>query len=88
MAIGLFIILTSLNFYFTATLGTDLESWRLVCSAGAFFVGGLLIFSTYGRYSKTKEARLKLSPGASLPPPAAPRGENPDDEGDPDHQED
>jgi len=66
MAIGLFIIATSINFYFTATLAggflvKDLESWRLVCSAGAFFVGGLLILSTYGRYAKTKEVRRMMT---------------------------
>jgi len=62
MAIGLFIIVTSVNFYFTANLTNglflgNLESWRLVCSAGAFFVGSVLLLSTYGRYRKTKEAR-------------------------------
>ena len=76
MAIGLFIIVTSLNFYFTAALGSsvltgDLESWRFVCSAGAFFVGGLLILSTYGRYTKTKEAGRKGS-RSSARPAAAP----------------
>ena len=64
-AIGLFIILTSINFYFTANLTNglfvgNLESWRLVCSAGAFFVGGLLLLSTFGRYRKTQAARLEL----------------------------
>jgi hypothetical protein len=62
MAVGLLIIMTSLNFYFTADLrrnpfGEDLESWRLVCSAGALFVGGLLLLSTYGRFRKAKAAR-------------------------------
>ncbi|TMA05783.1 MAG: hypothetical protein E6J93_02855 [Methanobacteriota archaeon] len=62
MAIGLFIIVTSVNFYFTANLTNglflgNLESWRLVCSAGAFFLGGVLMLSTYGRYRKTTEAR-------------------------------
>ena len=93
MAIGLFIIVTSVNFYFTATLAGgirtgDLGSWRLVCSAGAFSVGGLLILSTYGRYTKTKEWRGKGSPEASLPPTAAPRHEEPDDDGNPDDQKD
>jgi hypothetical protein len=78
MAIGLFIIATSINFYFTATLAGDLESWRLVCSGGAFFVGGLLILSTYGRYAKTKEWRGKGSPEASHQPPAPGRNETPD----------
>ena len=64
MAIGLFIIVTSINFYFTANLTNglflgNLESWRLVCSAGAFFVGGVLLLSTFGRYRKTKAARLE-----------------------------
>src|SRR3989442_1137674 len=36
-----------------------LESWRLVCSAGAFFVGGVLLLSTLGGYRKTKAARLE-----------------------------
>jgi hypothetical protein len=62
MALGLFIIATAINFFFTAPLTGgflvgDLESWRLVCSSGAFFVGGLLILSTYGRYRKAREAK-------------------------------
>jgi hypothetical protein len=93
MAIGLFIIVTSVSFYLTATLTGnaltgDLEPWRLVCSAGAFFVGGLLILSTYGRYTKTKEWRRSGSPEASLPPAAPSRNEKPDHEGDPDHEKD
>ena len=93
MAIGLFIIVTSVSFYLTATLTGnaltgDLEPWRLVCSAGAFFVGGLLILSTYGRYTKTKEWRRSGSPEASLPPAAPSRTEKPDHEGDPDHEKD
>jgi len=68
MAIGVFIIVTSINFYFTANLTNglfvgDLGSWRLVCSAGAFFVGGLLLLSTFGRYRKTKAARLEPRTG-------------------------
>ncbi len=76
MAIGLFIIVTSINFYRTASLGDtpvgNLESWRLVCSAGAFFVGSVLMLSTYGRYRKTKEARREpaLSSSGPAPPPA------------------
>jgi hypothetical protein len=71
MAIGVFIIVTSINFYFNANLTNglfvgDLGSWRLVCSAGAFFVGGLLLLSTFGRYRKTKAARLEARTG---PPP-------------------
>lgn len=73
MGIGLFIIATSINFYFTARL-SDLESWRLACSAGAFFVGGVMILSTYGRYKKTKEARRKpASQAASVAPPSEPK---------------
>jgi len=86
MAIGFFIIVTSINFYFTAKLEGgflvgQLESWRLVCSAGAFFVGGVLILSTYGRYTKTKEARQEAStPKPSvLPPEATPRQAPEDD---------
>src|SRR2546430_12830391 len=65
MAIGLFIILTSINFYFTANLTNglfvgNLESWRLVRSPRAFFVGRLLVLSTFGRYRKTQAARLEL----------------------------
>jgi len=68
MAIGLFIIVTSINFYFTANLTNgffvgNLESWRLVCSAGAFFIGGLLLLSTFGRYRKTKAARREQRTG-------------------------
>ncbi len=74
MVIGLWIIATAIVFYATADLGPngvlqqDLESWRLVCSAGVFFVGGVMILSTYGRYRKTKEAQ-----GAPIPrAPSAP----------------
>src|SRR3989442_7566054 len=61
MAIGLFIILTSINFYFTANLTNglivgNLESWRLRRSAGSFLVGGGFVLSTFGRYRKTKAA--------------------------------
>ncbi len=68
MAIGLFIIVTSVNFYVTANLTNglfvgNLESWRLVCSAGAFFVGSVLLLSTFGRYRKTKAARLEQRMG-------------------------
>lgn len=86
MAIALFIIVTSINFYFTAKLEGgflvgELESWRLVCSAGAFFVGGVLILSTYGRYTKTKEARQEASaPRPSVPPEEATPGEASEEE--------
>jgi hypothetical protein len=86
MAIGLFIIVTSINFYLTAKLEGgflvgELESWRLACSAGVFFVGGVLILSTYGRYTKTREARLEASaPKPSGPPVVAAPGQAPEDE--------
>lgn len=86
MAIGFFIIVTSINFYFTAKLEGgflvgELESWRLVCSAGAFFVGGVLILSTYGRYTKTKEARREASASRPSVPPEEPTpGEASEDE--------
>jgi len=73
MIIGLWIIVTSVLFYLTADLSPsgafrqDLESWRLVCSGGVFFVGGVMILSTYGRYRKAKEAQGEPNPGA---PPA------------------
>src|SRR5947208_3460301 len=70
--IGLFVIVTSINFYFTAGLDPALESWRAICSAGAFFVGGLLILTTYGRYKKVKEARVRPAPPVSLPPASTP----------------
>lgn len=84
MAIGLFIIATSINFFFTASLGEgasggNLESWRLVCSAGAFFVGGVLILSTYGRYTKTKEARREAADRpASISSPTPTPDDDPD----------
>jgi hypothetical protein len=83
MAVGLFIIVTSINFYLTATLTSgplvgDLEPWRFTCSAGAFFVGGLLILSTYGRYTKTKEAKREalVTPPSRLPTIPAPHEES------------
>src|SRR5437879_13045811 len=78
MAIGLFIIVTSINFYRTALLGNtpvgNLESWRLGCSARAFFVGSVLMLSTYGRYQHTKAAHgeaaaSSLGPALAQPPP-------------------
>src|SRR5438876_9977604 len=83
MTIGLFIIVTSLSFYFTATLTGnvltgELEPWRLICSAGAFFVGGLLIFSTYGRCTKRKEWRRRGSPETALLTRGQSREEKPD----------
>ena len=59
LVLGLWIVATALVFYFTADLGSlaGLESWRLVCSAGVMFVGGLMILSTFGRYRRAKAAR-------------------------------
>jgi len=62
------------NFYVNADLArslrvTEVESWRLACSAGAFFVGGLMILSTYGRFKKTKAARDEPAPGPPEGPP-------------------
>jgi hypothetical protein len=93
MAIGVFIIITSISFYFTASLTGnaltgDLEPWRLVCSAGAFFVGGLLIFSTYGRYTKAKEWRRQGSPTQPLPPQPLPHTETSDRDVEPNLEKD
>jgi len=93
MAIGVFIIFTSISFYFTApltgnVLTGDLEPWRLLCSAGAFFVGGLLIFSTYGRYTKTKEWRRQGSPEQSVLPQATSHPEPSNGESLADHGDD
>ncbi len=82
MVIGLWIIATAVIFYFTADLsstgpfGQDLESWRLVCSAGVFFVGGLMLLSTLGRYQKARAAALE----AGVPRPADKPSAAPDDE--------
>ncbi len=81
MVFGLWIIATAVIFYFTADLspsgpfGQDLESWRLVCSAGVFFVGGLLLLSTFGRFQKARAAAME----AASPPQADKRSEDPDD---------
>ncbi|MGQ0797337.1 MAG: hypothetical protein ACT4OI_05690 [Methanobacteriota archaeon] len=74
MAFGLFILVTAVNFYANADLRSSLrvpevESWRLACSAGAFFVGGVLILSTYGRFKKTKAARDGPTPVRPEEPP-------------------
>jgi hypothetical protein len=86
MAIGLFIIVTSINFYRTAELTNtpvgNLDSWRLVCSAGAFFVGGVLMLSTYGRYRKTKEARREMPAATSRLPSTTPPHDDADTHGD------
>ena len=77
MVIGLWIIVTAIIFYFTADLtpsgpfGQDLESWRLVCSAGVFFVGGLMLLSTFGRYQKARAAAVdgaQAKPGSEPDP--------------------
>ncbi len=71
MAIGVWILVTAALFYLTADLTSsgafrqDLESWRLVCSAGVFFVGGVMILSTYGRYKKSREALAAPAPPSS-----------------------
>ncbi len=70
MVIGLWIIATAVIFYFTADLtpsgpfGQDLESWRLVCSAGVFLIGGLLLMSTFGRFQKARAAALEARSAA------------------------
>ena len=67
MVIGLWIIVTAVIFYFTADLtstgpfGQNLESWRLVCSAGVFLIGGLLLLSTFGRFQKARAAALEAA---------------------------
>jgi len=84
MVIGLWIIVTAIVFYFTADLtasgpfGQDLESWRLVCSAGVFFLGGLMLLSTFGRFQKSRAAALETAPTAPAPPaPAEPADDRP-----------
>jgi hypothetical protein len=73
MVIGLWIIATSVIFYLTADLspsgpfGQDLESWRLVCSAGVFFVGGLMLLSTFGRYQKARAVALEAARPKAAP---------------------
>ncbi len=68
MIIGLWIIATAVIFYLTANLtstgpfGQDLESWRLVCSAGVFFIGALLLLSTFGRLRKARAQALETAP--------------------------
>ena len=73
MILGLLIIGTALNFYLGSTLAgglqePDLESWRLVCSGGAFVLGAIMILSTYGRYKKAVQARTEEE--AKRVPPA------------------
>lgn len=82
MVIGLWIIATAVIFYFTADLtasgpfGQDLESWRLVCSAGVFFVGGLMLLSTFGRFQKARATALE----AASEPQADKGSGSPDDQ--------
>jgi type VI protein secretion system component VasK len=76
MVVGLWIIVTAIIFYFTADLTAtgpfrqNLESWRLVCSAGVFFLGGLLLLSTFGRFQKSRAAVVETR--STQPAPAAP----------------
>ncbi len=78
MVIGLWIIATSIIFYVTANLspsgpfGQDLESWRLVCSAGVFLVGALLLLSTFGRFQKARAAALEPAASAQADKPSRP----------------
>ena len=78
MVIGLWIIATAIIFYFTADLspsgpfGQDLESWRLVCSAGVFLVGGLLVLSTFGRFQKARATALESAGTTRTAKPTAP----------------
>ena len=80
MVIGLWIIVTAVVFYFTADLsatgvfGQNLESWRLVCSAGVFFLGGLMLLSTFGRFQKAGAAASETA--VPTPAPAAPATED------------
>lgn len=73
MVIGLWIIVTAIVFYLTADLspsgpfGQNLESWRLVCSAGVFFIGGLMLLSTFGRYQKARALARETSPPKPAP---------------------
>ncbi len=82
MVFGLWIIATAVIFYFTADLspsgpfGQDLESWRLVCSAGVFFVGGLLLLSTYGRFQKARAAALEAARPQPSPDASTQANEN------------
>lgn len=91
MAIGILVIVTSLDFYFTAELGPDRlggdpEPWRLICSVGALFVGCVMILSTLGRYRKSKAARRENPSGEDASKvPASPNGER-DHKGDSDEQ--
>jgi len=62
MALGLLIVAVAVNFYLNADLARgvlvkDLEPWRFTCASGAFFIGGVLLLSTYGRYTKARAAR-------------------------------
>ncbi|OGS59854.1 MAG: hypothetical protein A3K59_07880 [Euryarchaeota archaeon RBG_19FT_COMBO_69_17] len=72
LVLGLLIIGTAVNFYVNSTLvggflEPDLEPWRLVCSAGAFVLGAIMILSTYGRFKKAREARMEEELRAAPP---------------------
>ncbi len=82
MVIGLWIIATAVIFYVTANLtasgpfGQDLESWRLVCSAGVFLLGSLLLMSTFGRFQKARAVALEAAAKPQGGEPSAPPDEN------------
>ncbi len=82
MVAGLWIVATAVIFYFTANLtasgpfGQDLESWRLVCSAGVFFLGALLLMSTFGRFQKARAATLEAGATRQADKGAAEPNEN------------
>lgn len=72
MAFGVLLIGTAVNFYLHADLGLgirvpDVESWRLACSSGVVFVGGVMILSTYGRFRKMRAARAATPPKEAAP---------------------
>lgn len=84
MVLGLWIIATAVIFYVTANLtasgpfGQDLESWRLVCSAGVVFIGLLLLMSTFGRFQKARAVALEAATKPATPEaPAASSEERP-----------
>jgi len=76
LILGAFVILFAINFLAFTTAGPgpywpegfSWDAWRVVCAGGLIFVGVILGISTYGRYRKTKAARLEAQ-GAVKPPP-------------------
>ena len=82
MVVGLWIIATAVIFYLTADLtasgpfGQNFESWRLVCSAGVFFVGALLLLSTFGRFQKARAVALEAAAARPADKDAAGPDEN------------